>query len=120
MIQVIYDRASGLVLRASRMIREYDAATEAEALTTRFPDPRLERADGLGGFRQATPQEVAEFDDARRSAEAGVHVDDKVIKAVLIYVVQKLNEVRTNPTQVLAALTATEVRQGVIEIHKTL
>src|SRR5437867_2916333 len=44
--------------------------------------------------------------------EAQVRVDDKLIKAIVIYLMQRLNELRTQPTQAFSALTAQTVRDG--------
>lgn len=52
--------------------------------------------------------------------EAKLRVDDKMIKAVTIYLMQRINELRTQPTTIFPALTAQEVRDGIIAIYKTL
>jgi hypothetical protein len=53
------------------------------------PDRRLQRADGAGGVRVATTQEIASYDAARSNeAELGAFDEQKMLKAVAIYFAQ--------------------------------
>jgi hypothetical protein len=54
------------------------------------PDRRTKRYDGAGGIRDATAQEVADFDDARLSAQATQDVDGiKALRAIVLWAAEK-------------------------------
>src|SRR5437899_10108728 len=98
----------------------FDATAEVQIVVPDFPDPRLQRWDGAQGVRTATAQELAAFDAAKVDSEAQGQVDEKLLRAVLGYLVQRLNELRTQPTTAFPALTPQSVRDGIVTIHKTL
>lgn len=58
--------------------------------------------------------------DQAKTAEAAQRVDDKFTLATLIYVMKRINEVRTQPAQAFPALTAQDVRAGIAAEYRNL
>src|SRR2546430_184515 len=82
--------------------------------------PRLERADPTSptSKRVATAAEIAAYDAAQLDATAQEDISvAKAVKAVLIYLAQRMNEVRTQPTTAFPALTQADVVNGVTTIY---
>jgi|SRR5438128_2256530 len=116
-----FRKSDGLFLGATRYDpMSLDATTEVQIVVPDFPDPRLQRWDGSQGLRAATAQELAAYDATKVDTEAQGQVDDKVLRAVLAYLVQRLNELRTQPTTAFSPLTAQAVKDGIVAIYKTL
>jgi hypothetical protein len=100
--------------------QDFNAGTEVLFAYPHGPDARGQRWDGASSLRDATAQESLDYDDLVKTREAGTRVDDKVLKAVLTYLVQRLNELRTQPTTSFPALTAQTVRDAIVTIYKGL
>jgi hypothetical protein len=105
---------------ANAQHQPHDPATEVVVEANAPPDFHTQRWNGATGLRAATAQELTEFDAAKADSEAQGRVDDKLMKAILIYLVQRLNELRTQPIAVLSALTPQTVRDGIVTIYKNL
>jgi hypothetical protein len=72
---------------------DYNPATQGCAKLSRHPRPRTERHDGAGGIRQATAQEIIDYDVALKDAQASSCFDSTeaaMIKALAIWTAQKL------------------------------
>lgn len=115
----VYRKSDGQYLRGGFYDPTFDPAIEA---TEQFqdadphPDVRLQRGPGR---RPATAPEIAAYDDAQATV-AGDLSTQKLLLATVIFFTQRQNEVRTQPTQVLPALSAQAVRDGILTIYKGL
>lgn len=88
----VYRKADGVFLFGGF----YDAQPlDASAGVVEFsdadphPDPRLQRFDAALGKRPATPQEIADYDAARKDAAAVDDVDDNKALSALARVTHK-------------------------------
>ena len=114
---------TSLLIRSWEAVEQhqsFDPVTEVVVQVSSPPNLRTQRWDGATGLRSATPQEVADYDAALVDAEAQVRIDDKLLKAMLAYLVQRLNELRTQPSTALPPLTAQDVKAGIVAIYKSL
>ena len=98
----------------------FDPVAQVLIQLSDYPDVRLQRWDGAIGVRAATSAETTAYDAAVLDAQAQTRVVDKLIQAILIYLVQRLNELRTQPITAFTALTAQNVKDGIVAIYKTL
>ena len=63
MVRCLFERSSGLYESGTRFDDiEHDPATHIQLDLPDYPDRRTERWDGLTSIRQATAQELADFD----------------------------------------------------------
>jgi hypothetical protein len=99
---------------------DFNAVTEILFAYSGVPDARGQRWNGATDLRDATAQESLDYDDLVKTREAGTRVDDKLMKAIVLYLVQRLNELRTQPTTSFAALTQQTVRDAIVTIYKGL
>ena len=98
----------------------FDAATEAVLEVTEYQDPLLKKVSG-GVVVDKTAQELADQDAAALDTEATNGFDqNKLMRATVTYLVLRLNELRTQPAQSFTALTAVQVRAGIIAAYKAL
>ena len=98
----------------------FDAATQAIVEVEDYQDPRLKKVVA-GAVVDKTAQEIADQDAAALDVEASNGFDQsKVLRATVTYLIQRLNELRTQPAQTFPALTAAQVRTAIIAIYKTL
>jgi hypothetical protein len=123
MIRCLFERSTLLFVSGLRYDDiPHDPATHVQIVLDRetFPNRRTERWDGAAGIRPATPAEIATFDDQQETTQAQADVDQRVLRAVITYLVQRLNELRTQPATTFPALTAADVRAGIIAVYKAL
>ncbi|WP_447983776.1 hypothetical protein [Nitrospira sp. Nam74] len=98
----------------------FDADTEGLVEVDEYQD-RLLKKVVAGVVVDKTAQEIADQSAAALDTEATSRFDEnKLLRATVTYLIQRLNEVRTQPAQTFPALTATQVRTAVIGIYKTL
>lgn len=85
--QWVFRKSNNQILRGGDHEQEYDSALEGaiNVVEGTRPSPRLHRHDGIGGLREATPQEVAAYDSAQNDAISAREIDDlKAIKAAVL------------------------------------
>lgn len=99
---------------------QFDPATEAIVEVETYQDPLVKKV-AAGIVVDKTTLEIEAQAAATLDLEASGSFDqNKLLRAVVIYMVQRLNELRTQPAQAFTALTAVQVRAGIITIYKTL
>lgn len=98
----------------------FDPATEAIVEVEDYQDPLMKKVVS-GVVVEKTAQELADQEAAALDAEAtGGFDQSKVLRATVTYLVQRLNELRTQPAATFTALTAEQVRTDIIAIYKSL
>ena len=116
----VYRLSNGQFLRGGFYAVTHDPATEGVvSLGERHPDPRTERFDPVTKTRPATAPEIAAYDAEQLDAQAVASVDtEKALKAIVVYMRTQLNVLRVAAG--MSALTAAEVRAGIIQAYKAL
>lgn len=114
----IYSLLSGQFIGGGPCDLPFDPLIQGVVTLGRNPNPRTERYDGAGGIRSATAQEMADYDSARQTGQAGDRVDDLALKGLAAFVVQELNVIRAALPVPLAPLTAPAARTFVLNFIK--
>jgi hypothetical protein len=118
MPQCLFDRATLLFVGGSMFDQiPHDEATHIQITLATYPDLRTDRWDGATGVRPATGAELAAFDDAQKTAQADL-TPNKLLLAAVTYLTARINELRTQPTTAFPALTASDVKNGIITAFK--
>lgn len=76
--------------------------------------------DAIATVYAAHDPAAAVPDTAQTNIAGQVFDSNKLLLAVTTYMIQRLNELRTQPAQSFPALTANQVRTAVIAIYKAL
>lgn len=88
---------------------EHNPATHIQVELPENPDARTKRWDGAQGVRDATAQELTDFDDAKVGAEATRQINDmKMMKALVRWVAP------------LVGKTPAQARSEIINVYKSL
>ena len=84
MPKCLFERATGLYTGSYAMRDDlaHDEATHIQLTLPDVPNRRTERWDGALDVRDATAQELADFDDADRDTRAAADLDAAVNKAL--------------------------------------
>ena len=105
----LYRISDGEFLHSGPCEQAYIPGTQGVVALSRHPQPRTERYDGAGGIRDATAQEVIDYDAAQLDATANSQFDSlKTEKAMMLVVRSYCNALKagTYTTQSLSDLKA--------------
>ena len=105
MFNWLYDISSGLFLHGGPC-EVTPGSGQSVAKLHRNPKPRTERYDGVDGIRQATAQEISDYDAAQATKQTAERFDsEQLVKALAIWTAQKLGiPLNTARQEILAIL----------------
>ncbi len=125
MPRCLFERATGLYTGGTNYDDvAHDTATHIQLTLSDYPFPRTERWDGAVGIRAATPQELADYDDADRDTRAAADLDaaiNKSLRDLLLDIEQRLRAAGQNSTipDIAAATNQAEYTAALKEIVKS-